>query len=171
MILAITMLSEVVDNRAFVASLQCVWQLPNYVALEALKTISPWQYFSIATVLLGFPWAHALQVSWLSRNAGSVRTRTVSASVYNMSVQVAALIGANIYQANDKPRYHKANRGMIGLLVFNILFLYPGAWLYYTWRNKQKSKIWDAWTDEEKDHYLKTTTDKGNKRLDFQFAK
>jgi hypothetical protein len=31
--------------------------------------------------------------------------------------------------------------------------------------------VWDSWTDDEKDHYLKTTTDKGNKRLDFQFAK
>ncbi len=62
MLLAITMLSEVVNNRAFVASLQAVWQLPNYIALEALPTIAPWQYFSIATVLLGFPWAHALQV-------------------------------------------------------------------------------------------------------------
>jgi len=43
MLLAITMLSEVVNNRAFVASLQAVWQLPNYIALEALPTIAPWQ--------------------------------------------------------------------------------------------------------------------------------
>ncbi len=124
-----------------------------------------------AGAALTFRFSPPAQVSWLSRNSGTVRTRTVSASVYNMMVQVAALVGANVYQASDKPRYHKANRGMIGLLAFNLVVLYPCAWLFYTWRNKQKAEIWDAWTEEEKDHYLKNTTDKGNKRLDFQFAK
>jgi hypothetical protein len=33
-----------------------------------------------------------------SMNAGSVRTRTVASSVYNMAVQAASLIASNIYQ-------------------------------------------------------------------------
>lgn len=92
----------------------------GYVALLCLPDpIQPWAYFALATYLLSFPYAHAAQVSWTSRNAGSVATRTVSAScvqlsfspayldlpngprltlsdsVYNMAVQVSAIIGAN----------------------------------------------------------------------------
>jgi hypothetical protein len=94
-LLAVTVLSESVRNRAFVCIIQQVvstlarlwdhradkqWLLPPFIALVVLKHISGWQYFSISTVLLGYPWVHAIQVSWCSRNAGSVRTRTVSAA-------------------------------------------------------------------------------------------
>lgn len=55
--------------------------LAGYVALLCLPDpIQPWAYFALATYLLSFPYAHAAQVSWTSRNAGSVATRTVSAS-------------------------------------------------------------------------------------------
>jgi hypothetical protein len=37
-------------------------------------------------------------------NAGSVRTRTVASSVYNMAVQAASLIASNIYQPSTCPR-------------------------------------------------------------------
>ena len=33
-----------------------------------------------------------------------------------------------------------------------------------------RDKKWDAMTKQEKQHYLETTTDKGNKRLDFRFS-
>lgn len=106
-----------------------------------------------------FPYVHAIQVSrrlsalwcdftdttltpqvaWCSRNSGSVEGRTVSASLYNMSVQVSAIIGANrefvgfvwisssdkypfsVYQASDKPRYYKANKAIVGVIVFNLV--------------------------------------------------
>lgn len=40
---------------------------------------------------------------------------------------------------------------------------------YYLCRNKQKAGKWEAMTTEERLAYLATTTDKGNKRLDFRF--
>lgn len=49
-----------------------------------------------------------------------------------------------------------------------ILYLLTKA--YYVWRNKSKAKKWNSLTQEEREEYLATTTDKGNKRLDFQFA-
>ncbi|CED82286.1 Permease of the major facilitator superfamily [Phaffia rhodozyma] len=170
-LLAITAISELVDNRSFVSMAENLWMLPLFIALDALPSIGAWQYFAIATVLLGFPYVHAIQVSWCSRNSGSVRTRTVSASVYNMAVQLSSIIGANVYQASDKPRYHKANRWLIGILCFNLIIVYPGTYFYYGWRNASKNKIWDAMTSEEKSEYLATTTDEGNKRLDFQFSR
>jgi hypothetical protein len=42
--------------------------------------------------------------------------------------------------------------------------------LYYTYRNKSKTTKWNAMTKHEQEIYLATTTDKGNKRLDFLFA-
>lgn len=41
---------------------------------------------------------------------------------------------------------------------------------YYIWRNKTRERIWNAMSDGEKDEYLRTTKDEGNKRLDFRFA-
>ena len=118
-----------------------------------------------------------------------------------MMVQASAMIGANgelvstgdhqasslkpspVYQASDSPRYFHANKGLIGLLSFNVVsespntsrsnaqcsqvLLYPGTWLYYRWRNRSRAAIWDAMTEEEKENYLLTTKDQGNKRYVF----
>jgi len=58
---------------------------------------------------------------------------------------------------------------LVGICVLNI-FLYLFAKAYYTWRNNQRNKEWDALTSEQKVEYLETTTDEGSKRLDFRFA-
>ncbi|WWC57503.1 uncharacterized protein I303_100035 [Kwoniella dejecticola CBS 10117] len=167
----ITAISELANNRSFVAAAEDIWLLPCFIPLVALPDpINPWSYFAIETVLLSYPYTHAIQVAWTSRNAGTVQNRSVSASLYNMFVQASAMIGANVYQASDKPRYKKANKGLIGLLVFNVFILYPGTWAYYKWRNRTRERVWGAMSEEERQHYLKTTTDVGNKRLDFRFA-
>lgn len=48
--------------------------------------------------------------------------------------------------------------------------LYVFAKLYYVLRNRYRDRVWNAMTDEQRAEYLATTTDKGNKRLDFRFA-
>ncbi|KAF1959709.1 major facilitator superfamily transporter [Byssothecium circinans] len=169
--LIITATSELVNNRSFVSMAEDAWLLPCFAALLALKgPISGWAYFAIATVLLSFPYTHPIQVAWTSRNAGSVQNRTVSASLYNMFVQVSGMIGANVYQPGDAPRYFKANKGLLVICIWMCVVQYPGTYFYYRWRNSQKAKKWDAMTEEEKEIYRKTTTDAGNKRLDFRFA-
>lgn len=88
-----------------------------------------------------------------------------------MSIQVSSIIGSNVYQANDAPRYYTANKALLGLVVFNLVIVYPGTWLFYTTINKKRDKVWDAMTPEQKSEYLRTTKDEGNKRLDFRFAR
>ncbi|KAH8163534.1 hypothetical protein CIB48_g4706 [Xylaria polymorpha] len=142
--LLITAVSELVENRSLVAMAEDLWLLPNFAALIALPDpIGPWSYFAIATVLL---------------------------SIYNIWVQVSAIIGANVYQPGDAPRYFKANTGLLVICIWMVVVQYPGTYLYYRWRNSQKARVWDAMTPEEQDEYRKTTTDIGNKRLDFRFA-
>ncbi|KFY38142.1 hypothetical protein V494_04504 [Pseudogymnoascus sp. VKM F-4513 (FW-928)] len=169
--LIITAVSELVNNRSFISMAEDAWLLPCFVALIALPDpIGPWAYFAIATVLLSYPYTHPIQVAWTSRNAGSVQNRTVSASLYNMWVQVSGMIGANIYQSNDSPRYFKANKGLLVICVWMCVVQYPATYFYYKWRNDSKAKKWDAMTVEEQDQYKTNTTDVGNKRLDFRFA-
>ncbi|KAH6685758.1 major facilitator superfamily transporter [Plectosphaerella plurivora] len=171
MMLVITAVSELVNNRSIVAMAEDFWLLPCFAALIALPDpISSWSYFAIATVLLSFPYTHPIQVAWTSRNAGSVQNRTVSASLYNMWVQVSGMIGANIYQPSDSPRYFKANKGLLVICVWMCVIQYPGTYFYYRWRNNQKAKVWDAMSPDEQHTYRTTTKDEGNKRLDFRFA-
>lgn len=89
--------------------------------------------------------------------------------MYNMVNQVGAIIASNIYRANDAPRYATGNKVLLSLLIVNI-FIYLFTKFYYVMRNRRREAKWNSMTKEEKIHYLETTTDEGNKRLDFRFA-
>ncbi|KDQ22404.1 hypothetical protein PLEOSDRAFT_36128 [Pleurotus ostreatus PC15] len=169
--LAITLISEVVNDRSFVAMGEDIWALPFLVAIYCLpEKPNQWIYFGLASGLLSYPYTHPIQVAWCSRNAGAVASRTVNASLYNMFVQASGIIAAQIYRKDDAPRYRRGNTILITICVFNIAVLYPATKAYYMWRNRQRAKIWDAMTSEEKATYLQTTKDIGNRRLDFRFA-
>ncbi|KZV73871.1 allantoate permease [Peniophora sp. CONT] len=169
--LGIALVSEFVNERSFVASAQDVWSLPFLVAIYCLPAKpNPWVYYGLATALLSYPYTHPIQVAWCSRNSGAVASRTVNASLYNMFVQASGVISSQIYRKDDAPRYRRGNRVLIAITVINIAVLYPGTKVYYIWRNKQRAKIWDAMSPEERSEYLSTTKDIGNRRLDFRFA-
>ena len=87
-----------------------------------------------------------------------------------MFVQLSSVISANIYRADDAPRYRRGNRVLIAIACVNLFVLYPFTKFYYIYRNKQRDRIWNAMTPEEQSHYLATTKDVGNRRLDFRFA-
>lgn len=70
---------------------------------------------------------------------------------------------------DDAPRYHRGNRVLVGLVVMN-MFIYLLTKAYYVWRNARRDEKWNSMTAEQKAHYLETTTDEGNKRLDFRLA-
>ncbi|KAJ7098336.1 allantoate permease [Mycena epipterygia] len=167
----ITLVSESVNDRSLVAMVQDIWTLPFLIALYLLPAHpNPWIYFGLASGLLSYPYTHPIQVGWCSRNSGAVASRTVNASLYNMFVQASSIVSAQIYRQDDAPRYLRGNRTLIAINCVNILVVYPATKAYYIWRNRQRAKIWDNMSTEERQHYLKTTTDMGNRRLDFVFA-
>ena len=98
-----------------------------------------------------------------SRNAGSVRTRTVGAALYNMTVQASNVIASNIYRNDDKPLYRRGNKVLLGILAWNVVLI-VGSKYYYIWRNARREAIWSKMSALERSQYLTTTTDKGNKR-------
>lgn len=134
LLILITLLSEYVENRSFVAMSQSIW---NAILLFVLYGLSAntgkWTYWAVASLQQAFPYVHALQVAWISRQSGSVRTRTLSAAIYNMLVQVSAIIGANVYQASDAPLYRKGNLAM-AILSLICCFLYGMLFLVGFWR-------------------------------------
>ncbi|CAE6473492.1 unnamed protein product [Rhizoctonia solani] len=169
-ILFTSFLSEAINSRVLATVVLQLWALPLLVALYTFnQQTSQWVYYVVVSLITGFPYIHPIQVAWASRNSYSVRTRTVSASVYNMFVQAGAVVYANIYRADDSPLYKRGNRILIGICSMNIT-LYGLVWLFYRTMNKRRDKVWNSWTKEEQTKYLETTNDKGNKRLDFRFA-
>lgn len=145
--------------------------LPCIIALRVWSgaSIDSWGTYALLTVLLSYPYCHAILVGLASRNSGGVRTRSISAACYNMTVQLGGVISANIYREDDKPRYFRGNSVLIAInLIALALFLF--AKVYYVLRNKSREKKWSAMSQDEKHEYLATTKDEGNKRLDFRFA-
>ncbi|PWZ02404.1 MFS general substrate transporter [Testicularia cyperi] len=162
-------LSKRLKERLCVSSIGAWWMLVLLITLVTIpNNTDKWAKWAILTLFIGFPYCHPILVSLNSANAGSVRTRTVASSVYNMHVQAAGLIGSNIYRSHDAPYYRRGNRILIGIMVANgFLFLLAKA--YYVLRNRSKAKKWNALSIHEKETYLATTKDEGNRRLDFRF--
>ncbi|KAK2488365.1 hypothetical protein H9L39_02292 [Fusarium oxysporum f. sp. albedinis] len=165
-----TWVSERINQRVLLGIIGQLWSLPLLVSLVTLPPIFPgwkWTKWTLSTLLVGAPYPHAILVALTSRNAGSVRTRTVGSSLYNMSVQMSSIISSQIYRKDDAPYYYTGNKALLGVLSYNIL-IYIFIKVYYVRENNRRDKIWEGMSREERINYLKTTTDKGNKRLDFR---
>ncbi|TXT12835.1 hypothetical protein VHUM_01236 [Vanrija humicola] len=167
--LSLAFLSKRIKERILVSSIAPMWLFIMFIAIITIPdSTSKWGRWALLTLVQGYPYPHPILVSLNSMNAGSVRTRTVASSLYNMFVQASSLIASNIYQPKDAPFYHKGNRALLGIISANlVLFWLSKGW--YIWRNNQRAKKWNSWTREEKQHYIATTKDKGNKRVDFRF--
>ncbi|CAI6259293.1 unnamed protein product [Periconia digitata] len=165
-----TWLSEKLNQRLLIGLISQIWALPLVIALKLLPaSASHWARFTVSTLLVGHPYVHAILVAITSRNAGTVRTRTVASALYNMTVQASNIISQNIYRDDDKPLYRRGNTVLIAICVMNFV-LFAGAKAYYVAVNRRRERVWGKMSKEEKERYLETTTDKGNLRLDFRFA-
>lgn len=133
-----TWLSERTNQRFFIGLVSQLWTIPLIVALETLPVKFPhakWVRYTISSLIVGYPYAHAMLVAVTSRNAASVRTRTVGSSLYNMAVQMSNIIASQIYRTKDAPLYRKGNRILLGLAAYNAV-LFIATKFYYVWRNR-----------------------------------
>ncbi|XP_014560121.1 hypothetical protein COCVIDRAFT_12992 [Bipolaris victoriae FI3] len=165
-----TWVSERTNQRFLVALVSQVWCLPLLIALEVLPAdASHWSRWALCTLLVGIPFIHPIFMAITSRNAGTVRTRTVASALYNMTFQASTIVSQNVYRQDDKPLYRRGNKILIAICVYNLV-LFVAAKQYYVVVNRRRARVWDGMTKEEKETYLQTTTDKGNRRLEFRFA-
>lgn len=87
-LLILTWFSEKYKERSIISSISQWWMLPWFVALVAMKgNAGPWVRYALLTGVLSYPYCHAILVAWNSKNSNTVRTRAVSAALYNMFVQ------------------------------------------------------------------------------------
>ncbi|KAM3068316.1 hypothetical protein ACMFMG_009456 [Clarireedia jacksonii] len=170
-LLAITQLSERLNERTFVSMLQPLWTLPCIIALRFWPGagIKAWDTYALVTVLLSYPYCHAILVGWTSKNANNVGARSVSASLYNMAVQLGNICSNFIYRADDKPLYHRGNTQLLIINITSIL-IFILTKIYYVTRNRIRDRKWNAMTPEEQQDYKLNTKLVGSRRLDFRFA-
>ncbi|KAJ5930612.1 hypothetical protein N7466_006105 [Penicillium verhagenii] len=169
-LLWITWVSERFNQRLLLGVFAEFWALVLLIALEVLPDgASAWARWILIALLISMPYVHAIIVAIASRNAGTVRTRTVATALYNMSVQISNIIGNNVYQTTDKPYYRTGNAVLIALSVWSAL-LFIAAKMYYVWRNKQNAAVWDNMSSEERERYVVENAHLGNKRVDFRFV-
>ncbi|KAI1085799.1 MFS general substrate transporter [Whalleya microplaca] len=169
-LLIVTWISRWVNERAIVSSSSNIWIFPWVLALVVVPdTASPWVRYALLTGLLSYPYCHAILVGWNAKNSNAVRTRAVSAALYNMFVQSGNIIASNIYRDDDQPLYKRGNRILLGITVFNIVLFYVVK-AFYIWRNKLRDRRWNAMTPEEQENYALSTKDEGMQRLDFRFV-
>ncbi|USW57853.1 Putative major facilitator superfamily, MFS transporter superfamily [Septoria linicola] len=165
-----TYFSEIWNERSGIGALAQLRALPCVIALAVLPaSTSAWPKYALVTILLSYPSVHAIQVGWCSRNSSTVRTRTVSAAVYNMFVQFGGIVISNVYRSDDQPLYRRGNRQSVAFAVTNIV-IYGLTKGYHVWRHRVRAKEWEGMGQEERVRYLETTKDTGSKRKNFQFA-
>jgi sugar phosphate permease len=169
-LLLFTYISEVFNSRAIVASLSQWWLLPLLAILNTFtEETNIWLKYFVTTLTVGFINPHAIQVAWCSRNSNTVSTRTVSAALYNISVQTSGIIHSQVYREDDKPLYHRGNRILLSVACFNLL-VYAATYTYYWRLNRRKERIWNGMTTEEQALYVQNTSEVGSRRLDFRYA-
>jgi hypothetical protein len=166
----ISWLSAKTSRVILLCFIPAICTLPCLIYLRTSYTLdSPrWTVYTIITILVSSPVTHPILVNLTSRNSNSVRSRTVSAALYNMSLQLGIIIGANIYRENDLPLYRTGNSILLGLVAWNCV-LYTGTFFYYRWRNSAKDKVWNSLSEHDQLQHLHQNSDKGNKKLDFRF--
>jgi hypothetical protein len=152
-------ISERINQRLLLGAFAELWNLALLVALETLPAgASTWVRYTLLILLIGSPYMHAAIVAMTSRNAGSVRTRTVASALYNMTVQASNIISNNvtlspftlstncfsfltntlffqIYRDSDKPLYRTGNKVLIALSVLSLV-LFLAAKFYYDTKNE-----------------------------------
>ncbi|CAI5757039.1 unnamed protein product [Candida verbasci] len=170
LILWITWFSERINERGFTCCLQPLYAiiLMGVIRFWSGSGVEVWPSWTINSLYLGQPYIHAIAVSWVSRNSNSVRTRSISSALYNMFVQLGAIVGQNIYREDDRPLYRRGNMQLFCIAI-GALFWLLFVKMFYVWKNKKRDEIWNKMTEEERNDYRMNTKDEGNKRLDFRF--
>lgn len=166
----ITWLSERVNERSLVSLSLPLFTLPFLACIRWWKgsMAEAWPTWFLVSMVLAAPYIHAICVGWVSRNSNSIRSRSICSAVYNVFVQLGNIAANNIYRQDDKPLYHRGNRNLFILNLVGIPLLLLTKY-YYVTRNRKRDEVWNSMTPEEQETYILTTTDEGNKKLNFRF--
>jgi len=92
-----TWISERWNQRFLVGLSSQIWALPLLLFLEYMPiNTGHWIRYTVTALLVGHPYVHAILVAIVSRNSGTVRTRTVASALYNMFCQASSIVSQNV---------------------------------------------------------------------------
>lgn len=60
--------------------------------------------------------------SWLALNARSAGERSITMAMFIMAANTSGIIGGQLFQAKDAPRYHVGWTAILGLISGGVLF-------------------------------------------------
>ncbi|KAL6240085.1 hypothetical protein BDW75DRAFT_226765 [Aspergillus navahoensis] len=95
-------------------------RINNRMAVMGFFSLYPWSWHAVTVPLIEFPYIHVINdqcCQSYSRNAGTVRTRTVGSALYNMICQASSTISSNIYRESDKLYYRRENKVLLALVA------------------------------------------------------
>ncbi|CRK17857.1 putative transporter like protein [Verticillium longisporum] len=102
--------------------------------------------FGLLTMAAGTTsWWQAVHGSWLSLNAQTPSERSMRMACFIMSANVAGLIGAQLFRADDRPFYH---RGWTIAVVFMALSVACVLLLIALYRRANKTYFWKVQSSE-----------------------
>ncbi|ORZ10845.1 major facilitator superfamily domain-containing protein [Absidia repens] len=151
-----------------------LWSLAGYILLFLLPVElndvvgGKWTFYGIAIFSAASPSSHGMHIAWMSSNLAPIGKRTLALGAVIGAANINGVPGSMIYQSKDAPRYYHGNMICICLQVTVI-----GLWLFqrgrYVYKNTSRKAKWCTMTDNDKEVYLKTTSDIGSQRLDYHF--
>ncbi|KAI8073277.1 major facilitator superfamily domain-containing protein [Gongronella butleri] len=146
-----------------------LWGLTGFIAMVVIpENADKWLLYVATIFTASMPSWHGLQVAWMSSNLGPFGKRTIALAAVISAANINGVPGALIYQESDAPRYQHGNRICVALhLVTAFLWLLQRT--RYKRLNCARQAVWDAMTDAERLHYMETTQDRGNHRLDHRY--
>ncbi|KAG0226747.1 hypothetical protein BGW42_003437 [Actinomortierella wolfii] len=159
------------NERAFHGALATTYYAACVLALATLPlNASKYSlYFALIFTMGGLTCWHPVNAAWIAGNTAPVGKRTIALAMYIMSVNLAAIPGANIFRAKWAPRFIPGMWILFGSLVITaLLFVFQR--FHLAWHNKRREEITKNWTAANWEHYNNTTTDYGDSRLDFRYT-
>lgn len=110
-------------------------------ALFALPvTASKWSYYAlIALIQSQLNIWHTLNVTWLSTNCVTVRDRAIGLPMIVMAANAAGMIGPQLMQASQAPRYRDGWIASISLTTFAFFLGICISAGYFVWNRKRRA--------------------------------
>jgi sugar phosphate permease len=156
--------------RALHGIFGAVWLTVGFILLRFLPDdTNKWLLLTVVLFTTSWPLTHPLNISWMTENMAPLGKRTVASGLIIGFANIFAVWASQIYRAEDAPKFRNGNTVNVAVCILAVL-LWIGLRQYYINANKKRDALWNVKSKEEKEFYLATTADLGNKRLDFRYA-
>ncbi|KAA8575041.1 hypothetical protein EYC84_004262 [Monilinia fructicola] len=129
--------SDKINSRSIPIIFAAIWLLIGLIVLDTLPhTKSNWTFYAFLVFTGGSPSWHPLNVAWLNANQPTPRRRAIAVALYMAITNLSAVPASHIFQADDKPYYHKGFKVLFIMAAMAISVMVAMRFAYQ-WLNKR----------------------------------